>query len=138
MLETKITRPRVRSEHVARRELLAVLRGSESCSLTLVAAPPGFGKTTLLADWAAADDGRSIAWLSVDEDDNDPARFFAYVAATLRRVEPELGGRAAAALRSPGADLQQVVLPLFLNDLAGLDRDVVLVLDDYHLITNPQ
>jgi LuxR family maltose regulon positive regulatory protein len=138
MLETKLTRPRMRSGQVARRELLAMLRDGGSCRLTLVAAPPGFGKTTLLAAWAAADDGLGVAWLSVDEADNDPARFFAYVAEALRRVAPELGGRAAAALRSPGADLEQVVVPLLLNDLAGLDRDVVLVLDDYHLITNAQ
>jgi LuxR family maltose regulon positive regulatory protein len=136
VLETKLTRPHVRSEHVARPDLLAVLRDGGSRRLTLVAAPPGFGKTTLLAEWAAAEP--AVAWLSVDEDDNDPARFFAYMAAALRRVEPELAGRALAALRSPGADLVEVVLPLLLNDLAGLDSDLVLVVDDYHLITNPQ
>src|SRR5512132_179612 len=59
----------------------------------------------------------AVAWLSVDEDDNDPARFFAYLAEALRRVEPELGARAAAAIRAPGADLVDVV-------------------DDYHLVTN--
>jgi LuxR family maltose regulon positive regulatory protein len=135
VLETKLTRPRVRSEHIARRELLAGLR-SGSRRLTLLAAPPGFGKTTLLAEWAA--DGPAFAWLSLDDDDNDPARFFAYVAAALRRVEPDIGERALAALRSAGADLIELVLPLLLNDLAGLDRDLVLVVDDYHLITNPQ
>ena len=137
VLETKLARPRVRSEHVARRDLLGILR-SGSPRLTLVAAPPGFGKTTLLAEWAAALDGPAAAWLSVDEDDNDPARFFAYMTAALRRVEPELGGRALAALRSQSAHLVEVVLPLLLNDLAGLDRDLVLVVDDYHLITNPE
>jgi LuxR family maltose regulon positive regulatory protein len=137
VLETKLTRPRVRSEHVPRRDLLSVLR-SGSWRLTLVAAPPGFGKTTLLAEWAAVEEGPAVAWLSVDDDDSDPARFFAYMIEALRRVEPELGGRAVAALRGPGADLTQVVLPLFLNDLAGLDHDVVLVIDGYHLITNPE
>jgi ATP/maltotriose-dependent transcriptional regulator MalT len=137
LLETKLTRPRVRSEHVARRDLLGILR-SGSRRLTLVAAPPGFGKTTLLAEWAAAEDGPAVAWLSLDEDDNDPARFFAYLAAAVRRVEPDLGGRALAALRSPAPDVVEIVLPLFLNDLAGHDRDLVLVVDDYHLITNPQ
>jgi LuxR family transcriptional regulator, maltose regulon positive regulatory protein len=137
VLETKLTRPRVRSEHVPRRDLLAVLR-SGSRRLTLVAAPPGFGKTTLLAEWAATEDVPAVAWLSLDDDDNDPARFFAYLVAALRRVEPELGGRAVAALRSPGADLFEVVLPLFLNDVAGLEREIVLVVDDYHLITNPE
>src|SRR5215472_4261030 len=136
MLETKLTPPRMRPQQVARRQLLALLRDGGSPRLTLVAAPPGFGKSTLLAEWAAADDG-AVAWLSLDEDDNDPARFFAYVIAALRRVEPDVGGRALAALRSPGSELVEVVLPLLLNDLAALARDLVLVLDDYHLIANP-
>jgi len=136
VVETKVTRPRVRSEHVQRWGLVAALR-ADSRRLTLVAAPPGFGKTTLLAEWAATEDAPGVAWLSVDEDDNDPARFFAYAAEALQRVEPELGGRALAAVRSPGADLLEVVLPLLLNDLAGLESDLVLVVDDYHLITNP-
>ena len=137
VLETKLTRPRVRAEHVARRDLLDVLRGG-SRKLTLVAAPPGFGKTTLLAEWAAVEDGAAVAWLSLDDDDNDPARFFAYVAAALARVEPHLGRRALTAVRSPGADLIEVVLPRLLNDLAGLGHDLVLVVDDYHVITDPR
>jgi len=104
--------------------------------LTLLTAPPGFGKTTLLAEWAAAEEGRVVAWLWLDDDDNDPARFFAYVVEALRTVEPDLGAHALAALGTPGAGLIDVVLPLFLNDLAALQRDIVLVLDDYHLITN--
>jgi ATP/maltotriose-dependent transcriptional regulator MalT len=136
VLETKLTRPRIRSEHVPRRDLLSVLR-SGSRRLTLVAAPPGFGKTTLLAEWAG-EEGPAVAWLSVDDDDNDPVRFFAYMIEALRREEPELGGRALAALRAPGADPVEVVLPLLLNDLAGLTGELVLVIDDYHLITNPE
>ena len=75
VLETKLTRPRVRSEHVPRRDLLAALRDSHR--LTLVAAPPGFGKTTLLAEWAATEDGSALAWLSLDDDDNDRHQFLA-------------------------------------------------------------
>lgn len=138
LLETKLTRPRVRPEHVPRRDLLARLRNAGWRRLTLLAAPPGFGKTTLLAEWAQQEGAPTVAWLSLDEDDNDPVRFFTYTVAALRRVEPEFGSRALAALRVPGADLVEVALPLFLNDLAGLDRDLVLVLDDYHLITNRQ
>jgi LuxR family maltose regulon positive regulatory protein len=144
LLETKLMRPRIRSEHVLRRDLLSALR-SGSRRLTLVAAPPGFGKTTLLAEWAADLEPHrphrphrpAVAWLTVDEDDNDPARFFAYMVEALRREEPDLDGRALAALRGPGADLAQVVLPLLLNDLARLERELVLIVDDYHLITNP-
>ncbi|HET6869329.1 MAG TPA: LuxR C-terminal-related transcriptional regulator [Solirubrobacteraceae bacterium] len=138
VLETKLTRPNLRAEVLARQELVALLRAGGSRRLTLVAAPPGFGKTTVLAEWTAEEAGPAVAWFSVDEDDNDPARFLAYLAAALRRAAPESGRRALAALRSPGADLAQVVLPLLLTDLAGLDRDLVLVLDDYHLITNPK
>jgi LuxR family maltose regulon positive regulatory protein len=137
VIETKLTRPRIRSEHIPRRGLLGVLR-SGSRRLTLLAAPPGFGKTTLLAEWAAEEGEPAVAWLSLDDDDNDPARFFAYLAAALRRVEPELGGRALAALRGPSANVVEDVVPLLLNDLAAHDRDLALVVDDYHLITNPQ
>jgi LuxR family maltose regulon positive regulatory protein len=136
ILETKLTRPPVRSEHVRRGQLLSALRAAGTSKVTLVAAPPGFGKSTLLADWAPAEDAPRVAWLSLDENDNDPARFFTYVAAALQRVEPDLGNRALAALRTPGADLVGLVLPQFLNDLAGLDEDIVLVVEDYHLITN--
>ena len=136
LLETKFSRPPVRSEHVRRTDLLAVLRAGGRRKLTLVAAPPGFGKSTLLAAWAATDDAPDVAWLSLDESDNDPARFFTYVAAALNRVEPEVGSRALAAIRDPGAGLIDVVLPQFLNDVAGIDREVVLVIEDYHVIGN--
>jgi LuxR family maltose regulon positive regulatory protein len=136
VLETKLTPPLVRAEHVPRRHLLAALQDAERAKLTLLAAPPGFGKSTLLAAWAASLDGADVAWLSLDESDNDPSRFFAYVAAAVRRVEPRLGARALAALGGPAADLAGVVLPRFLNDLAGLGRHVALVVEDYHLITN--
>jgi LuxR family maltose regulon positive regulatory protein len=137
ILETKLTRPPVRSEHVARRQVLARLREATARKLTLLTAPPGFGKTTLLAEWAADEEQRAVAWLSLDEDDNDPARFFAHLIGALRTAEPELGARALAAHGTPGAGLVDVVLPLFLNDLAALEESIVLVLDDYHLITNP-
>lgn len=134
LLETKLTPPRVRSEHVPRPDLLAALRGGRSYGMLLVSAPPGFGKSTLLAECATA----TTAWLSLDENDNDPVRFFTYLVAALQRIEPDVGARALGALRSPGAQLVEVVLPLLLNDLAAADGDVLLVLDDYHLITNPQ
>ena len=136
VLETKLTRPPVRSEQIARTELLQRLRGDTERALTVLAAPPGFGKTTLLAAWLAEAD--RVAWLSLDEDDNDPARFFLYAVAALRSVEPGLGAQALAAHRTPGAGLVDVVLPILLNELAAQEMEVVLVLDDYHLITNDQ
>ena len=138
VLETKFTPPPVRAEHVTRTALLAAMRPAAMRRLTLVAAPPGFGKSTLLAAWAGTADAPTVAWLSLDENDNDPARFFTYLAAAVQRVEPELGGRALALLRNAGADLLAGVLPRFLNDLAAIDRDLVLVIEDYHLITSPE
>lgn len=139
VLATKLTQPPRRSEHVARPELLELLRdGVAARRLTLLTAPPGFGKTTLLAEWAAAEKGRAVAWLSLDEDDNDAARFFSYVIEALRSVEPDLGRRALAAQGIPGAEIVEVVLPLLLNDAASLKREIVLALDDYHLITNAE
>jgi LuxR family maltose regulon positive regulatory protein len=136
LLETKLTRPPVRGEYVVRAELVQLLREGTERALTVVAAPPGFGKTTLLAAWPAEAD--RVAWLSLDEDDNDPARFLIYAVAALRTVKPELGARALAAHRTPGAGLVDVVLPILLNELAAQRDQVVLVLDDYHLITNDE
>jgi LuxR family maltose regulon positive regulatory protein len=137
LVETKLTPPRVRREHVIRRNLLEALRTGGPRKLTVFTAPPGFGKTTLLAEWAASTDGFAIAWLSLDEDDNDPGRFLAYLLAAIERTVPHVGDRATAALRMPGADHVRSVLPLLVNDLADHGGDVALVLEDYHLITNP-
>jgi LuxR family transcriptional regulator, maltose regulon positive regulatory protein len=136
IVETKLARPPVRATHVTRGELLAFLAQGVAGKLTLLTAPPGFGKTTLLAEWASVEEGRATAWVSLDDDDNDPARFFAYVVAAVRTVEPEFGARTLAAHATPGVGLVDVVLPLFLNEVAGLDKALVLVLDDYHMITN--
>ena len=134
VLETKLTPPPIRAEYVPRAELVELLRDGVERALTVVAAPPGFGKTTLLAAWLAEAD--RVAWLSLDEDDNDPARFFIYAVVALRTVESELGAQALAAHRTPGAGLVDVVLPILLNELAAQERGLTLVLDDYHLITN--
>ena len=138
LLATKLTRPPPRAEHVGRPELLELLRDGVARPLTVLTAPPGFGKTTLLADWAAREERRAVAWLSLDEDDNDPGRFFSYVIEALRTVEPDLGRRAPAAHTVPRAEITDVVLALLLNDLTALERPIVLVLDDYHLITNAE
>ena len=135
VLETNVTVPHVRPEHISRPRLTAALADGPLKKLTLVAAPPGFGKSTFLAEWAATIDGR-FAWLSLEEGDNDPARFFSAVIAALQRVEPELGDRTLAALRSPAADLVDVVLPQLLNELAAVDAPIVLVIEDYHRIAS--
>jgi LuxR family maltose regulon positive regulatory protein len=134
LLETKLQAPRRRRDLVARRRLSERLsRGAES-KLTLISAPAGFGKTTLLADWLAdsASNGRSAAWLSLDQRDNDPALFWTYVVTTLKAAYG-VGADAITLLRSPQQSIEAVIASL-LNDLQAVSNDVVLVLDDYHVI----
>ncbi|HET9561512.1 MAG TPA: helix-turn-helix transcriptional regulator, partial [Propionibacteriaceae bacterium] len=135
LLETKLHTPRRRQGLVARPRLIDHLsRGGES-ALTLVSAPAGFGKTTLLADWlgAVVADGRGAAWLSLDQRDNDPALFWTYLIEALKTAVPGLGGSALSLLESPQPPME-VVLATLLNDLSAISNDVVIVLDDYHVI----
>ena len=134
-LETKLHVPRGRRGLVSRPRLNDRLsRGTES-ALTLVSAPAGFGKTTLLAEWLAdaRAKGRSAAWLSLDQRDNDPVLFCTYLVAALRSVEPAVGDDALSLLQSPQPVIE-AVLGTVLNDLSAISNDVVIVLDDYHLI----
>ncbi|MFY9930781.1 MAG: LuxR C-terminal-related transcriptional regulator [Streptosporangiaceae bacterium] len=135
LLETKLHVPRWRRSLVARPRLSERLsRGAESV-LTLVSAPAGFGKTTLLAEWlaVAAADGRSVAWLSIDQRDNDPALFWTYLIAALNTGVPGVGAGALALLQ-PSQPPGEAGLVALLNDLDAISNDVVLVLDDYHVI----
>ena len=135
LLETKLHVPRWRRGLVARPRLSERLsRGAES-ALTLVSAPAGFGKTTLLAEWlaVAAAGGRSVAWLSLDQRDNDPALFWTYLVAALNTGAPAVGAGALALLQPPQPPNEAGLVAL-LNDLDAISNDVVLVLDDYHVI----
>src|SRR5437867_2981052 len=136
LLETKFYVPRWRRGLVPRPRLNDRLnRGAES-KLTLVSAPAGFGKTTLLADWLAAVevDGRTVTWLSLDQSDNHPASFWTYLIAALQTAEPHIGASAISLLQSPQPPPIEAVLTLLLNELGGMSTDLVLVLDDYHVI----
>src|SRR5438552_15701756 len=138
LLETKLHVPRWRRNLVARSRLSERLsRGAES-ALTLVSAPAGFGKTTLLAEWLAvvAADGRSVAWLSLDQRDNDPALFWTYVVAALNTGTPG-GGASAPSLLQPPQPPNEAGLVALLNDLAAIPNAVVPVLDDYLVIDRP-
>jgi LuxR family maltose regulon positive regulatory protein len=135
LLETKLHVPRWRRSLVERPRLSDRLsRGTES-ALTLVSAPAGFGKTTLLAEWLAiaAADGRAVAWLSLDPRDNDPALFWTYLVAALNTAAPGAGAGALSLLQSPEPPGEAGLVTL-LNDLDAISDDVVLVLDDYHVI----
>jgi LuxR family transcriptional regulator, maltose regulon positive regulatory protein len=137
LLWTKLTAPAPRPGLIPRSGLQALLQAGLDAKLCLVDAPAGSGKTTLLAQWCATAGAGRVAWVSLDQGDNDPTRFWVYVVEALRTVEPDVGTAALAALHRPSADLHRVVLPSLLNDLQAAGSPLVLVLDDYHLITDP-
>lgn len=130
LLETKVHPPKRRHGWVARPRLVERLSGGVQVALTLVSAPPGFGKTAMLADWLAMPTAqeRAVAWLSLDHRDNDPAVFWTYLIAALKTAVPGIGADALSILQSthPPAD---PVFSSLLNDLNALSHDVVLVVD---------
>src|SRR5215207_7074062 len=132
LLATKLHVPQPRPGFLPRPRLLQRLAEATARELVLVCTPAGFGKTSLLADWARAGQPR-VVWLSLDPGDNDPARFWRYVAAALDPACAGVAEQVAALLRGPQPPLQAVVTAL-VNALAAEPDRVVLVLDDYHLI----
>jgi LuxR family maltose regulon positive regulatory protein len=149
LLTTKLFLPPVRRELVSRPRLTvrldAGLRAGRK--LTLVSAPAGYGKTTLIADWglriADSSDPKSaisnpqFIWLSLDERDNDPARFTSYLLAALQQIDPIIGQTAQAMLQMPQPPPPELFLTSLVNDIAATPVPFVLTLDDYHLIQTP-
>ena len=114
---------------VSRPGLVAELRDGSRARLVLVSAPAGSGKTTVLASWRADPaEERPFAWLSLDNRDNDPVRFWNYVLAAVRTVAPDAGAGVDDALRSAGGDVTELALPLLVNALTVLPGPIVLVL----------
>jgi len=139
LLETKLYVPRSQRGLVLRPRLSERLDRGTASKLVLVSAPAGFGKTTLLTEWLAARpdalaDEQLAAWLSLDRSDNDPASFWAYVIAALRTAVSGIGESALALLDAPQPPPIETVLTTLLNDLGAVTREIVLVLDDYHVI----
>ncbi len=138
LLQTKLYAPRVTRELVDRPRLSDRLNARPA--VLLVSAPAGFGKSTLLAQslLGASGKGRAaVAWLSLDSGDSDPSSYWAYVLAALRTAAPGVGESAQALLESPGGAPIATVLTSLINDLAASEEDVVLVLDDYHVVHAP-
>jgi LuxR family maltose regulon positive regulatory protein len=133
LLTTKLYIPPIRPELVPRPHLIERLNEGLHRKLTLISAPAGFGKTTLLSEWVA-DCGWPVAWISLDEGDNDLTRFLAYLIAALQSVDGNIGQGLLAALQSPGAVNVEAVLTTLLNEIADLPDSFILILDDYHLI----
>jgi LuxR family maltose regulon positive regulatory protein len=143
LLTTKVYIPPVRPNLVPRPHLIDQLNAGLERKLTLISAPAGFGKTALVSEWvdhlrsqAAKEDqinGR-IAWLSLDENDNDSTRFLSYFIAALQTVEASLAKGALVALQSPQPPPAEAILTALINEVAASPHRIVLVLDDYHLI----
>jgi LuxR family maltose regulon positive regulatory protein len=120
---------------VPRARLLEKLQATLTCRLTLVSAPAGFGKSTVLTQWISEKkpDG-GVAWLSLDEGDNDPVRFWDYFIAAVQTLQPGAGATASGMLHSRDSYATEAVLTALINDLAAAPEDWVITLDDYHLI----
>ncbi len=135
LLESKLLPPQSRGGPVAREQLITLAEGSREIPVVVLSAGPGWGKTTLLAQWGARSQ-RPFAWVSVDENDNDPIVLLTYVAAALDRVSP-LDPTVFEALASPGISVEATVVPRLGAALATMNQPFVLVLDDLHLLDNP-
>jgi LuxR family maltose regulon positive regulatory protein len=133
LLTTKLYIPPVRPELVSRPRLIERLNAGLDRKLTLVSAPAGFGKTTLLSEWAAAGE-RPVAWLSLDEGDNDLVRFLAYFVAGLQTNEGGIGETALAMHQSSQPPPLESILTTLINEIAEIPHNFALVLDDYHVI----
>jgi LuxR family transcriptional regulator, maltose regulon positive regulatory protein len=135
ILATKLYIPSPRLQIVFRPRLIERLNEglSASCKLTLISAPAGFGKTTLVSEWLTGC-GRPAAWLSLDERDNDPARFISYLVAALQTIQTGIGEGLLAALQSPQPLQIETILTTLLNEISTIPENFLLILDDYHLI----
>lgn len=146
ILTSKLYRPRPRPRQISRPRLQERLNHAFHTPLTIIVAPAGFGKTSLLAEWLAGQQAEprnnsqaanpAIAWLSLDAADNDRVRFMRYLAAALQGVAPGIGGEMLALLEGGAIPTIHLLRPL-LNELAQLDRTYLLIVDDYHVITSP-
>src|SRR6266487_4393652 len=133
ILATKLYLPRLRPNVVSRPRLIERLNEGLHRNLILISAPAGFGKTTLVSEWVASCD-RQVAWLSLDDQDNDLTRFLTYLVAALQTIAPTIGEGVLGALQSPQPPPTEAILTALLNDLTTIRDHFVLVLDDYHVL----
>ena len=144
ILATKLWLPTPLANLTPRPRLIERLNNGLDRKLTLISAPAGFGKTTLLAEWihqkaegrGQKEEDFAFAWLSLDENDNDPTLFMSYLVAALQTVDKGLGEAAVSLLQSPNPPTPQYILGGLINELAGREARLVLTLDDYHVIDN--
>src|ERR1700730_585268 len=138
LITTKIVVPPARPHMVVRQRLLEVMEDATSRPLTLISAPAGFGKTTLITSWLyeTGNEPRT-AWLSLDQDDSDPVHFAYYMIATLQGIEPRVGRAPISLLGSLKMPGLKYLISLLLNEIAAAQERILLVLDDYHAVRNP-
>src|SRR4051794_15173058 len=128
--------PPVPIDALARPRLEALLDQALECGLTVLTAPPGSGKTVLVAQWVNSRPDMVACWLSVSAGDHDPARFWHHVLSAVERAAPQVTRSALKRLRDEsGTGFAAETLIVFLNDLAELDHDLVIVIDDLHELT---
>ncbi len=133
LLETKLYLPKWSADRISRPRLIERMQAQRK--LTLVSAPAGFGKTTLLAEWLAAFPKRAAAWVSLDRGDNTPATFWTYLITALQNnSQPSLGARSLSLVQSSQPPDIETILMLLLHELTAVEADIALVLDDYHVI----
>jgi LuxR family maltose regulon positive regulatory protein len=137
LLNTKLHVPQYRRGMVQRSRCQKFLTEAKANRLLLISAPAGFGKTSLLSQWLA-DYRNATAWITLDKNDNDPARFIRYLAAGIQRTAPGTGNAVIDILNSPQAETPEIepLLTLLMNDLSEVKNDIIIVLDDYHVIEN--
>ena len=136
VLKTKLYVPTLRPQLVRRMRLIEILQAGLERRLTLVSAPAGFGKTTLICAWIRECE-QPAAWLSLEDSDNDPVRFLRYLIAALQTIDPQVGQTVQPLLGSPQPRASESLVTLLINDLATLAEPFILVLDDYHTIQLP-
>jgi LuxR family maltose regulon positive regulatory protein len=135
LLAGKMRVPARRAGDVPRPRLAERLAAAWRTPLTVLSAPAGFGKSTLVTQWLAAVPNERVAWVALDEGDNDPRRFWTYVITALQQAVDGIGATALDLLAS--SSVETALAPL-LNELTGLPADLLLVLDDYHLVESAE
>ncbi len=137
MISTKFHIPPPRPGTVIRRRLTERLSKGMYRKLTLIAAPAGYGKTTLVCDWLA-DCGRPAAWLSLEVEDREITRFLTYLISAFQTLSPHIGEGALAVLRSPEPATAEAILAVLINELSTLSSPSILILDDYHAASSSE
>ncbi|MEM9776297.1 MAG: LuxR family transcriptional regulator, partial [Chloroflexota bacterium] len=141
ILATKLFAPEPRPNSISRPRLIDQLNKGQHGKLTLVSAAAGFGKTTVVSQWiqsVQALKSTKVSWLSLGESDSDPVQFLTYFVAALQTIDPKIGMSVLSALQSPQPGPAEAILVGLVNEISRLSADFLLVLDDYHILDNPE